>query len=77
MFSDVSTSALCFYLKMSKPSDKSKQQVRFRRERNLVAKHNYHKGGYHTAPKYIRRKPSLVSAPMSQAEINDYWELTV
>ena len=55
---------------MSKPCDKSKDQVRFRRERNLVAKNNYHKGGYHTPPKYERRK-------MSQAEINAYWEQTI
>ena len=57
---------------MSKPSDKSKEQVRFRRERNLVAKHNYHKGGYHTPPKYERQQRK-----MSQAEINDYWEQTI
>jgi hypothetical protein len=40
---------------MSKPTDKSKEQVRSRRQRNLVAKDNRHKGGYHTSDKYDRR----------------------
>ena len=40
---------------MSKPTDKSKEQVRNRRQRNLVAKDNRHKGGYHTSDKYDRR----------------------
>jgi len=40
---------------MSKPTDKSKDQVRIRRQRNLVAKDNRHKGGYHSADKYERR----------------------
>ena len=39
---------------MSKVSDKSKDQVRSRRERNLVAKNNKHKGGYQTSSKYNR-----------------------
>ena len=39
---------------MSKPTDKSKDQVRSRRQRNLVAKYNPHKGGYHTTDKYTR-----------------------
>ena len=39
---------------MSKPSSKSKDQVRSRRQRNLVAKDNPHKGGYHTPDKYDR-----------------------
>ena len=39
---------------VSKVSDKSKDQVRYRRERNLVAKNNKHKGGYHTSDKYNR-----------------------
>ena len=41
--------------KMSKPSSKTKDDVRSRRQRNLVAKHNPHKGGYHTSDKYDRR----------------------
>ena len=40
---------------MSKPSSKTKDDVRSRRQRNLVAKHNPHKGGYHTSDKYDRR----------------------
>jgi len=39
-----------------KPCDKSKEQVRTRRLRNLVAKNNTHKGGYHSSKKYVRRK---------------------
>ena len=41
--------------KMSKPSSKTKDDVRSRRQRNLVAKHNPHKGGYHTPNRYERR----------------------
>ena len=41
--------------KMSKPSNKTKDEVKARRQRNLVAKHNPHKGGYHTSNKYDRR----------------------
>ena len=40
---------------MSKPSSKSKDQVRSRRQRNLVAKSNRHRGGDHTPDKYDRR----------------------
>ena len=40
---------------MSKPSSKTKDDVRSRRQRNLVAKHNPHKGGYHTPNRYERR----------------------
>ena len=39
-----------------KPRSKSKDQVRVKRQRNLVAKNNKHKGGYHT-PKGYRRLP--------------------
>ena len=39
---------------MSKPSSKRKDDVRSRRQRNLVAKHNPHKGGYHTSDKNDR-----------------------
>ena len=63
---------------MSKPSDKSKDQVRFRRERNLVAKNNYHKGGYH-APGKVERKRKLViqHGGISMQEINEWWELSI
>ena len=37
-----------------KPRSKSKDQVRVKRQRNLVAKNNKHKGGYHTPKKYVR-----------------------
>jgi len=46
---------------MSKPTDKSKDQVRIRRQRNLVAKDNRHKGGYHSANKYERLRRSYWS----------------
>ena len=35
-----------------KPRSKSKDQVRKKRQRNLVAKNNKLKGGYHTPKKY-------------------------
>ena len=41
-------------IKMSKPCSKSKDQVRVRKQRNLVAKNNSHKGGYHSPSKYTR-----------------------
>lgn len=37
-----------------KPRDKTKEQIRRQRQRNLVAKNNKHKGGYHTSKKYHR-----------------------
>ena len=65
-------------MKMSKPSDKSKEQVRFRRERNLVAKNNYHKGGYHSLSKFERKqKLSPSMGRYSQDEINEWWELNI
>ena len=36
-----------------KPVPNDKERVRARR--NFVAKHNVHKGGYHTPAKYCRR----------------------
>ena len=62
---------------MSKPSDKTKEQVRFRRDRNFVAKNNKHRGGFHTPDRYVRRKPQLTSGPIPQAELNEYWEENV
>ena len=63
---------------MAKPTDKTKEQVRFRRERNLVAKNNNHKGGYHTLSKFERqRKLSQPSTKYSQAEINEWWEINI
>ena len=37
----------------------NKELKRYRRERNLVAKHNKHKGGAHTKSKYQRQKPDI------------------
>ena len=39
---------------MSKPCSKTKDQVRLRKNRNLVAKNNSHHGGYHSPSKYTR-----------------------
>ena len=62
---------------MSKPCDKTKEQVRFRRDRNFVAKNNKHRGGFHTPDRYVSRKPQLTSGPITQAELNEYWEENV
>ena len=63
---------------MSKPSDKTKAEVRFRRERNFVAKNNYHKGGYHTPGKFERnRKLVTQHGGMTMQEINEWWELSI
>jgi len=39
-----------------KQCDKSKDEIRNKRQRNLVAKNNKHKGGAHTTNKYERRQ---------------------
>jgi len=39
-----------------KPCDKTKDEIRSKRQRNLVHKNNKHQGGYHTSDKYIRRE---------------------
>jgi hypothetical protein len=39
-----------------KQCDKSKDQIRNKRQRNLVHKNNKHKGGAHTPNKYERRQ---------------------
>ena len=52
-----------------------KGAVRLRRQSNLVAKNNKYRGGCHTPSKYERgRKHRLVSDPMSQEEISEWWE---
>ena len=55
-----------------------KEGRRYRRERNMVAKNNKHKGGYHTPAKFDRKR-KLVSeyGGMTQEEINEYWEFNV
>jgi len=60
-----------------KPCDKTKEQVRFRRDRNFVAKNNKHRGGFHTSGKWVRRKPHLTSGPIPQDELNEWWEENV
>jgi len=47
---------------------------RYRRERNLVAKNNKHRGGVHTA----RKQPKLVRlhGGMTVEQINEWWELS-
>mgnify|MGYP001103971607 CR=1 FL=1 len=49
-----------------------KEGRRYRRERNMVAKNNKHKGGYHTPAKF-ERKRFLVN----QEELNEWWEHNV
>ena len=52
-----------------------KGAVRLRRQSNLVAKNNKYRGGFLTPSKYERgRKHRLVSDPMSQEEISEWWE---
>jgi hypothetical protein len=48
---------------------------RYRRERNLVAKNNKHKGGVHTE----RKQPKLVQplGGMTMQEINEWWEVNI
>ena len=52
-----------------------KEGRRYRRERNLVAKNNRHRGGVHTE----RKQPKLVRlhGGMTQREINDWWEVNI
>ena len=53
------------------PNDKPAR--RYRRERNLVAKNNRHKGGVHTERK--QPKPMGLRGSMTQDEIYDWWEV--
>ena len=57
---------------MIQMTSNDKELVRFRRERNMVAKNNKHKGGYHTPAKF-ERKRFLVN----QEELNEWWEHNV
>ena len=54
-----------------------KELVRFRRERNLVAKNNKHKGGVHTVGKFERRPKLTGYGGMTVQEINEWWEHNV
>ena len=55
-----------------------KEGRRYRRERNMVAKNNKHKGGFHTVGK-LERRPKLVQGygGMTVQEINEWWEHNV
>ena len=52
-----------------------KEGRRYRRERNLVAKNNKHRGGVHTE----RKRPKLVEplGGMTMNEINEWWESNI
>ena len=52
----------------------NKELVRFRRERNLVAKNNKHRGGVHTERKQPRYELVRPHGGMTMQEINDLWE---
>ena len=55
-----------------------KELVRFRRDRNLVAKNNKHKGGYHTPSKFERKRKLVTDHyGLSMNEINDWWESSI
>ena len=51
-----------------------KDKVRYRRDRNMVAKNNRHRGGYHTPHKFERSRPKLVSGTLTTREIQEWWE---
>ena len=59
---------------MSKPCSKSKDQVRVRKNRNLVAKNNSHHGGYHSPSKYTRRRKYLPAYLGPGRPANDRFE---
>ena len=46
-----------------------KEKIRARKERNLVAKHNAHRGGYHTPTKYVRRQVAEEWARLGDLEM--------
>ena len=55
-----------------------KEGRRYRRERNMVAKNNKHKGGYHTPAKFDRKRKQVSEyGGMTQEEINEWWEHNV
>jgi hypothetical protein len=63
---------------MIQMTSNDKELVRFRRERNMVAKNNKHKGGYHTPAKFDRKRKQVTEyGSMTQEEINEYWEFNV
>ena len=50
---------------------------RYRRERNLVAKNNKHRGGVHTERKQPRYELVRPHGGMTMQEINDWWESSI
>ena len=55
-----------------------KEGRRYRRERNMVAKNNKHKGGYHSPGKFERKRKLVTDHyGMSVNEINDWWESSI
>jgi hypothetical protein len=58
---------------MRKKTPNDKAAVRFRRERNMVAKHNKHRSKFHTPSKYVRRG-KLTADPIPQFLIDEWWE---
>ena len=63
---------------MMRMMSNDKELVRHRRQRNLVAKNNKHKGGYHSPDKFERKRKLVIDhGGMSVNEINDWWEQTV
>ena len=57
-----------------------KEGRRYRRERNMVAKNNKHKGGFHTdrkRPMPMILPPQAGHGGMTIQEINEWWESNV
>ena len=50
---------------------------RYRRERNMVAKNNKHRGGVHTERKRPTIQPPQAYGGMTLQEINEWWEVNV
>ena len=65
--------------KSKKPTKETKDAVRYRRQRNLVAKNNKHRSAFHTSKKWTRTSKynERYFDQDEQQEINDWWERTV
>ena len=50
-----------------------KQHIRLRKKGNLIAKNNKYRGGFHSSYE-LGRRYRLESNPISQEEINKWWE---
>ena len=62
---------------MAKPKKETKDAVRYRRQRNLVAKNNKHRSAFHTSKKWNRNSRFEQDTFDEQQEINEWWERTV